>query len=158
VHTAYSFSTHCNSLQSTATHCYALLHTATHCFTLLHTATHYNTLQQLTNTLQRTATHCNTLQHAAAHCNTLQHTAIHHNTCNTLQHMMVHPTKAVLSVVCACYTSIRRVVRASEAHEICMCIVCCSVLQCLALSCGCTHDTVNIHTTPSLCRMHIFTV
>jgi len=124
--------------QHTATHYKARQHTATHCYTLLHTASH-----------------CNTLQHTATHYNTPQYTATH---CNTLQHIMVHPTKAVLSVVCACYTSIRRVVRASEAHEICMCIVCYSVLQRVALCCGCTHDTVYIHTTPSLCRMHIFTV
>ena len=170
---AHSFSTHCNSLQSTATHCCALLHTATHCYTLLHTATHRNKLQhtathQHTNTLQRTATHCNALQHTATYCNTLHYTATH---CDTLQHMMVHPTKAVLYVVCACNTSIRRVVRASEAHQICMC---CSVLQCVAMCCTVlwmhkrhgeyTHDTwslsdAHIHGIRGLMytvsRMHI---
>jgi len=131
--------THYNSLQHTAKHCNTLQRTATHCKTLQRTATHCNTLQHTTFqftkwhsshvrpslqrgnplTLQHTATHCNTLQHTATHCNTL-----HFNLPRDTPLMCAPPYQEAILSRCG--------------------VVCCSVLQCVAVRCS--HGVAIRHT------------
>ena len=109
--------------------CNALRHSATHC-----------------DTLQRTTTHCNALRHTATHCNTLQHTAT----------LMDHTT---VRVVCGSHRWVASIwIMSNIAFNICRgkctstgaccqiqmlslgascgSMVCCSVLQCVAVCCS----------------------
>jgi len=76
---------------------------------------------------------CCCLQHTASHCNTPQHTATHRN---TLQHTATFSVKKVLFAVCGVWYCF---------YVLCCCFglpvplysrlaVCCSVLQCVAVS------------------------
>jgi len=76
---------------------------------------------QYCNTLQHTATHCNTLQHTATHCITLHHTASHITLQRTkIRHPMGH------------HNASARRYKAAKTHGIPY-LVCCSVLQCVAV-------------------------
>ena len=128
----------CNALQHVATRCDTLQHTTTHCNTPQHTATHCNTLQQqhprarlpshCASMLQHTATHCDRMQRTATHCNVMKCTAIQCNNKNTLA--LNSCRVSVFSYACCCCCEMVQTVAA---------FVCCSVLQCVAVSCSLLH-------------------
>jgi len=126
---------HCNTLQRTEAHRSALQHSAQH------TATHYNSIYRRTKgskihiraSFKRSR---NTLQHTATHCNTLQHTTtpLPHSTprCKTLQHSAIQYIGAPRG---RRPTSVAALYPASQT-PVCVCAVCCSVLQCVAVCCS----------------------
>jgi len=111
---------HCNILQHTE--CNAVRHAATNCNKL--TATHCSTLQHTHhNALQHTATLQDWMQHTATHCNTLQHTA-------TLQEHSARPSHLQADIFKS-----QLAIQVTELHDfVLQCVVvCCSVLQCVAV-------------------------
>ena len=130
----------CHALQhSETTYCNTLQHIAIPCNTLQHSTAHYTTLQH-------TATHCNTLHHSAAHGGTVPHSATQ---CNSLQHTPTHCNRWMLQTAADLWSSrFRTVVCCSVLQCVAVCcsvlpftgyngrIVCCSVLQCVAVCCS----------------------
>jgi len=142
--------THCNTLQHTATHMHPthILHdiqTPTHCNTLQHTAAHCNTRAPHTHLARHTDT--NTLQHTATHCNTLQHACTPHTSCTTYRHQHKNTHIYVYALAHAQAHSLTRTHinkkgmdvagRASTySPSVLLVIVCCSVLQRVAVCCS----------------------
>jgi len=108
----------CKTLPCTATH------NVTHCNTLQHAETY----GMLLRALQHAATRCNALQHTATHCNTPQYTEAH---CNAwLRGRATHRSHLLQCVVMCCSLRIGRQVW-STCFE--LVLMCCSVLQCIAV-------------------------
>jgi len=143
-------SAHQERVQHTATHCNTLQHTATHCNTLQHTATHHNTLHikrecipsECISRERETATDCNRLQQTATDCNKMERECISLSLhlvavcCSLLQSVAVSnestSRESAYQVSAHCNT-----LQHSATHSM-LCVaqcfvVCCSVLQCVAV-------------------------
>jgi len=105
------------------------------------------------NTLQHTATHCNTLQHTATHCNTLQErqtlkpsipAASHDSTVTSSASRALSHSPCIIE----CCNQLQRVTVLQWS-------VCCSVLQCVAVSCSvavrCTSQCVAVQRSVLKC-------
>jgi len=117
--------THCNTLQHTVIRC-RMCSLAAHLEILgLFRAAEFKEA----NTLQHAATRCNTLQHAATRCITLQHAATHCRMCSSAAHLEIlglfraaEIKEAMLRFVALRYQLLN--------------LLCCSVLQCVAVCCS----------------------
>ena len=121
---------HCNAPQHTATHCNTLQYTATHC----NTTTYYNALQH-TNMGTR-------MWEIAFCCIWVLHSEMHYGDtkqfrvvcCSMLQSVAVC-CSLLYSVAVCCKTHRMLVLPGPFYLTYLKCVVCCSVLQCVAVCC-----------------------
>jgi len=84
-------------------------------------------MKPITNTLHHAESHCISLHHTASHCITLHHTA---SLCITLEQTDLDALETDRQRA----KHIRR--NRAFCHRFCLCCVCCSVLQCVAVYCA----------------------